>query len=98
MSVSSLKVITAPISVHEVANMLHEKPDIATLCCAKDKINPWSKHKPLDSSLYSELTEEQMAAVNYGLDLYQCAVGTMAGSSVGGGIYAVDQLGVGAQT
>lgn len=39
-----------------------------------------------------------MAAVNYGLDLYQCAWGTMNGTIVGPGPEAVDQLGVGAQT
>lgn len=74
MSISSNKVVSKPIGLHEVANLLHVKTiDVGAVCCAKDKINPWSKHKPLDSSLYPELTEEQMAAVHYGLDLYQCA-------------------------
>lgn len=98
MSISSKKVVSKPIGVQEVANLLHVKPDIGTLCCAKTKINPWSKHKPLDFPDYSELTEQQMASVNYGLDLTSCAVGTMNGQNVGGGLYAIDQLGVQAQT
>ena len=99
MSVSNNKVVSKPIGLIEIADLLHVRPiDVGTVCCAKTKINPWSKYKPLDSSVYPELSEADMAAVNYGLDITSCAIGTLNGQNVGGGIYAIDQLGVQGQT
>ena len=41
MSVSSQKVVSKPIGLHEIANLLHVKAvDVGAVCCAKTKINP----------------------------------------------------------
>lgn len=41
MSISSQKVVSKPIGLHEVANLLDVKAiDVGACCCAKTKINP----------------------------------------------------------
>lgn len=41
MSISSQKVVSKPIGLHEVAKLLDVKAiDVGACCCAKTKINP----------------------------------------------------------
>lgn len=64
MSVSGGK-ITAPIGVADVAKALGtNSSDVGTLCTS-EKINKWSKHKPLQYSKVTELEESDYHGSDY---------------------------------
>ena len=66
MSVSNGKII-APVSIDDVKSILGESSnDLATLC-RSDKINIWSKNKPIKHNCLFKPTEAQKKEVNYGI-------------------------------
>ena len=66
MSVSNGKIV-APVSIDDVKSILGESSnDLATLC-RSDKINIWSKNKPIKHNCLFKPTEAQKKEVNYGI-------------------------------
>ena len=62
----SYGLITAPVSIDDVASALgHGSYDLGTLC-QSDKINKWSRRKPIQVNQVTELTEAQWKSNNYG--------------------------------
>lgn len=61
--------ITAPVSIDDVASALGVGVyDLGTLCTS-DRINKWSRHKPVSINQVQEVTDEQLAAINYGWNI-----------------------------
>ena len=59
-------IISAPISIDDVNNTLgHGSTDLGTLCTS-NKINKWSRYKPISVQQVAELTESQWKNYNYG--------------------------------
>lgn len=66
MSVSNGKIV-APVSIDDVKSALGENSnDLATLC-KSDKINKWSKNKPIKHNCLFKPTDAQKKEVNYGI-------------------------------
>lgn len=66
MSVSN-GIISAPVSIDDVKSVLGESSnDLATLC-KSDKINKWSKNKPIKHNCLFKPTEAQKKEANYGI-------------------------------
>lgn len=59
--------ITAPVSIEDVRTVLGVSSyDLGTLC-KSEKINMWAKYKPVRYNKMAEITENERAATNYGL-------------------------------
>ena len=66
MSVTN-NIISAPVSIDDVNNVLgHGSTDLGTLC-KSSKINKWARWKPVQFSKISELTEKELMSTKYGL-------------------------------
>ena len=66
MSVSN-GIISAPVSIDNVKNILAESSnDLATLC-KSDNINKWARYKPIKHNCLFKPTEAQRKEVNYGI-------------------------------
>lgn len=62
-----MTVITSPVSVTKIRQVLSETSnDVATLC-SSSKINMWAKYKPVQVATPKALTEEQRHQVSYGI-------------------------------
>lgn len=85
MSISNGK-ITAPVSIEDVKSILGESSnDLATLC-KSDKINKWSKNKPIKHNCLFKPTEAQKKEANYGISNipYYRLLGNMAKDVING--------------
>lgn len=60
-------VVTAPISLKAVADLLGEKPDVAAVCKSA-RINMWAKWKPVMVNKPVPLTDAERRAVRFGVD------------------------------
>ncbi|MGN0309532.1 MAG: hypothetical protein ACI4C3_02935 [Bacteroides sp.] len=66
MSVSN-GIISAPVSIEDVASCLGVGSyDLGTLCTSS-RINKWARWKPVPYSKVAEMTEKELMSVNYGL-------------------------------
>lgn len=60
--------IGVPVSTEKVREALSETGNDIGRLCSSGKINMWAKYKPVQAATPKALTEEQRAAVSYGLD------------------------------
>lgn len=62
-------IISAPITTTDVANTLSSSSrDVGTLCI-NSNINKWARHKPVRYATTSGITDEQLKAVGFGLEV-----------------------------
>lgn len=64
---STTKVITAPVSIHDVQQALNESTTDLGYLCKSNKINIWSRNKPIRFDKITPVTDAERLRVNYGI-------------------------------